>query len=39
MPRNSLACTFIIDIVISFNVTFNLKSAIKSVNKDSTEEI
>lgn len=39
MPRNSLACIFFIDVIISCNITFNLKSVIKNVNKDSTEEI
>lgn len=34
-----LACMFFIDVVISCNVIFNIKSVIKNVNKDSTEEI
>lgn len=34
-----LACIFFIDVIISCNITFNLKSVIKNVNKDSTEEI
>lgn len=34
-----LACIFIIDLIISSNIIFNFKSAVKDSKKDSTEDI